>query len=57
MREARTSPVEALTAEALRIVGDGLIGRGVEQVASGARLVREDASRGRSRKDPREMIS
>ncbi|MBX3470124.1 MAG: hypothetical protein KF878_24880, partial [Planctomycetes bacterium] len=29
--------VEALTAEALRIVGDGLIRRGVEQVDSGAR--------------------
>ncbi|MBX3470012.1 MAG: hypothetical protein KF878_24305, partial [Planctomycetes bacterium] len=29
--------VEALTAEALRIVGDGLIGRGVEQVDPGAR--------------------
>ncbi|MBX3465647.1 MAG: HNH endonuclease [Planctomycetes bacterium] len=29
--------VEALTAEALRIVGDGLIGRGVEQVESGSR--------------------
>ncbi|MBX3469998.1 MAG: hypothetical protein KF878_24235 [Planctomycetes bacterium] len=33
--EERT--VEALTAEALRIVGDGLVGRGVEQVQPGAR--------------------
>ncbi|MCO5165629.1 MAG: hypothetical protein M9894_04565 [Planctomycetes bacterium] len=33
--EERT--VEALTAEALRVVGDGLIGRGGEQVQSDAR--------------------